>query len=86
MESLDVGGTTDDYLVIRVRRRSGADDVAVTVELGDDLTAGGWSEVPVVYVGAEKNADGSDTLIFRSADPVGAAVSGKAFLRVRFGV
>ena len=86
VESFDVGGVVDDYLVIRVRRRAGADDLGVTVELGDDLIDGGWSVVPVSYVGVEKNADGSETLIFRSADPAGTAISGKAFLRVRFGV
>jgi hypothetical protein len=63
---VEVATVLDDYLVIDIRRRSGADDVSVGAEISDDL--GNWLETPI-FMQSFANGDGSETLRFRSATP-----------------
>jgi hypothetical protein len=63
---VEVATVLDDYFVIDIRRRSGADDVSVGAEISDDL--GNWLETPI-FMQSFANGDGSETLRFRSATP-----------------
>ncbi len=76
-----VGGVTDDYLVIRVRRNLAADDVLLSAEISFDLAS--WESGPpeVVLVGETANGDGTSTLTYRSAQPVGTV--SQAHIRAR---
>lgn len=75
---VDVAGLVDNYLVIDIRHRAGADDVAVTAEVSTDL--GTWN-TNTIFVRSFSNGDGSETLRFRSADPVTQGNS--RFIRAR---
>jgi hypothetical protein len=69
---LDVGGVVDDYLTIDIRRRLGADDVITTPQFSTDLLTwlgGAGNLVPVSVI---NNNDGTETLTFRTANPVSA--------------
>lgn len=69
-----------DYLAIEFVRAPGRDDGAISAEVSDDLVA--WSNDPadVVLVSNQLNADGTETLIFRSTTPLGS--SDRQFLRM----
>jgi len=76
-----VGGVTSNYLRFQYRRNLSADGVHYTVQSSPDLTT--WSSDPsaVVYVGTQNNGDGTATVTYRAAAPMGPAVP-KLFLRL----
>jgi hypothetical protein len=77
IETVEVGAGSDDYLVLHVRRRVGADDARFEAEWSPDLVS--WQR-DSVFLGAEDNGDGTETLRFRAPRPHN---EGKAqFLRV----
>ena len=69
---LDVDGVIDDYLTIEIQRRAGADDVITTPQFSADLLTwlgGSGNLVPVSVI---NNNDGTESLTFRTANPVSA--------------
>ena len=78
---LEVDLVTADYLVVSLRRRTGADDLRVVAETSVDLAT--WFS-DAVYLGSFNNGDGTETLRFRAADPVASSPS--EFFRGRFTV
>jgi hypothetical protein len=81
VSAVDVGGLVDDYLVIDIRHRAGADDVSVLAEVSTEL--GIWEATPV-FMQSFANGDGSETLRFRSATPFSGQV--RQFIRARAAV
>ncbi|MGJ8643183.1 MAG: lamin tail domain-containing protein [Luteolibacter sp.] len=82
-ESLMVDGETADYLTISFRRNlHSVNAVTILAQVGDDMS--GWTGVPdVVLVSETDNLDGTSTVVYRSALPVGARLSGMEFIRLR---
>ncbi len=82
VRSFEVEGINADYLAIDIRRRLGADDVSLVVELSDSPV--NWSQEAdtVVLVGVINNNDGTETMSFRVKEAV--ADGGRVFLRARF--
>ena len=69
---LKIGGIVDNYLTIEIHRRLGADDVISRPQFSTDLLTwlgGGGTLVPVSVV---NNNDGTESLTFRTANPVSA--------------
>ncbi|MGJ8643184.1 MAG: lamin tail domain-containing protein [Luteolibacter sp.] len=83
IESLMVEGVTDDYLTISfLRNLHSVNAVTIVAQVGDDMS--GWTGVPdVVLVSETDNLDGTSTVVYRSALPVGGRLSGKEFIRLR---
>ena len=81
VEQLEVGSAIDDYLIIRIRRDLAVDDVVLSAEISADMI--NWESGPesVVLVEETANGDGTSTLTFRSAQPVGSAA--QAYIRAR---
>ena len=76
-----VGGVTSNYLKFDYQRNLSAEGVNYTVQSSTDLTT--WASDPsaVVYVGTHNNGDGTATVTYRAAVPMGPAVP-KLFLRL----
>lgn len=83
VESLMVEGEMDDYLTISFRRNlHSVNSVSIAPQVGDNLL--GWSGIPdVVLVSETDNLDGTSTVVYRSALPVGERASGREFIRLR---
>lgn len=77
VEPVDVGGASDDYLVVRVAKRADADDVVIGLEGSDGL--GAWGSIDGEFV---EVADLGDEVVFRSATKA-VDLSGGQFVRVR---
>ncbi len=73
---VNVGGLIDDYIVLEVRRRIGADDIAIIAQSSTELVT--WPGIPV-FAGSFANGDGTETLRYRSNAP--AAGGARIFLR-----
>ncbi|HZJ15862.1 MAG TPA: lamin tail domain-containing protein [Chthoniobacteraceae bacterium] len=67
---INVGGTTSEYATFTFSRRYAADDVASIVETTNSLTPTAWSAAGAVFVSATREADGSETIVYRSATPM----------------
>jgi hypothetical protein len=74
-----VGGSTQVYGTLTFTRRVGADDVDYIVESSSALET--WDPNGAVLVNVTRNADGTDTCVYRSAQPM--SVAGREFLRLR---
>ncbi|MGI9242162.1 MAG: CotH kinase family protein, partial [Verrucomicrobiales bacterium] len=70
LRAIDVDGTIDTYLTIELRRRLGADDIESKAEISSDLTMWEDGEPDLILVSAINNNDGTETLTFRTANPV----------------
>ena len=70
---------TQPYATLSYTRRLGADDVDHIVESSDALAT--WSAAGAVFVSATRNADGTETALYRSAQPMPGP--GRGFLRLR---
>jgi hypothetical protein len=81
IESVDVAGAVDDYLVFRFERELSADDARIIPELSGDLSAWETGAGVLQFVGRERTGAIKETLIFRSATPVSAP--GREFGRIR---
>jgi hypothetical protein len=58
-----------DYLTYSFRRKLGADDVAFTVQISDNLATWNSDIAHVVWVSETNHGDGTSTLVYRSATP-----------------
>ena len=81
VEQLEVGSAIDDYLIIRIQRDLAAEDVVLSAEISVDRINWESGAAAVVLVEETANGDGTATLTFRSAQPVGSA--GDAYIRGR---
>ena len=79
---LDVAGVVDDYLTINIRRRLGADDVITTPQFSTDLLTWLGGADNLVPVSVINNNDRTETLTFRTANPVSAGAH--LFVRGQF--
>ncbi|NRB27505.1 MAG: hypothetical protein HRU37_07475, partial [Roseibacillus sp.] len=79
---LDVAGVVDDYLTIDIRRRLGADDVITTPQFSTDLLTWLGGADNLVPVSVINNNDRTETLTFRTANPVSAGAH--LFVRGQF--
>lgn len=81
IEPIDVGGLVDNHCVFRFQRSLVADDVALSLEISNDLVA--WESGPtaVVFLGRERTEVGKETLLFRSTSPISA--NSRLFARMR---
>ena len=81
--SFPVEGATDDYLMVSYRRNlHSVNSVEIVAEVSEDLLE--WDQVPEVVLESEtENLDGTATVIYRSALPIGGRLSGKEFIRIR---
>jgi len=76
LEPLELEGVTDDYFIIDVKRRIGADDVKVSLQLSDNLTK--WDELmtPIRVMNSKNNGNGTETIsyLIGKADQLGPNV------------
>jgi hypothetical protein len=81
IESLEVSGLADSYVILRFARRLAADDVDVRAEVSGDLV--NWKSGPevIVYLGRERTGPTTENLVFRLAAP--GLPSNRRFARVR---
>lgn len=75
----DGSGTLRDYLVVSLRRNLSADDAILELQTSTDAAA--WNSAGIELIGATHNADGTDTLTYRSLTPIDGAV--RQLLRVQ---
>ncbi len=80
IEDIDVGGVVDAYFVFRFQRNLAADDVIATAEISSDLATWDSGTDAIVFLGRERIDATTETLIFRSANPV--ATDQRKFARV----
>ena len=78
-----VDGVTDNYLTVSYRQNlQSINAVTVGAEVSEDLIE--WEGLPeVVLVSETENTDGTLTVVYRSALPIGERLNGKEFIRVR---
>jgi hypothetical protein len=68
LASYTVGGVTNPYATLTFTRRSGATDVAYTVETNTAVNPGTWI-ANGVFVSATANGNGTETAIYRAPNP-----------------
>ena len=81
VRSIDVDGVVDDYLFLTFRKNLGV-DVPLTVEVSSDLITWSSDSAMIEPVSKADNGDGTATVTFRFADPVGQGQS-RNFIRLR---
>ena len=81
VDSLQIDDTIGDYLIVRIQRDLAAEDVILSAEISSDLIR--WQSGPdaVVLIGETANGDGTSTVSYRSAQPLGAEP--QAYIRAR---
>ena len=79
--ALTVATVTNNYLTITFTRRAGADDVSYAVE-GSDL-GGAWDAAATVVHSIAPGVGGSETVVYRSANPYPEGGVTKKFYRVK---
>ncbi len=79
VQPFTVGGITNNYLTLTLRRQRGAEDIALTVQFSDDLIL--WTESGVLET-ITQNIDGSVTETWRSSTPVSGGISQYGRVRV----
>jgi hypothetical protein len=79
----DGSGASSEHLTISYTRNLGADDVLYEVEVSTTLQPGSWSSGPdsAVFVSETDNGDGTSTVVWRSAEPMGSLRA--QFIRLR---
>jgi hypothetical protein len=60
----DIEGVTDDYFIIDVKRRIGADDVKRSLQLSNNLTKWDELKVPFRVINSNNNRDGTETISY----------------------
>ena len=78
----DDGGANEQYIFMDVRRRLGADDVALVIEVSNSLGEWANDEGSPSLVRTFNNGDGTESLTYRLEQPVNDARS--VFMRARF--
>jgi hypothetical protein len=81
VRSIDVDGVVDDYLFLTFRKNLDV-DVPLTVEVSSDLITWFSDSAMIEPVSKADNGDGTATVTFRFADPVGQGQS-RNFVRLR---
>ncbi|GHC47207.1 lamin tail domain-containing protein [Roseibacillus persicicus] len=83
IEPFVVEGATEQYLKVSYRRNlHSVNSLSIIAEVSEDLE--NWTSTPdVVLVSEIDNEDGTSTVTYRSALPVGAAEFGKEFIRLK---
>ena len=81
VRSIDVDGVVDDYLFLTFRKNLGV-DVPLTVEVSSDLITWSSDSAMIEPVSKADNGDGTATVTFRFADPVGQGQN-RNFVRLR---
>jgi hypothetical protein len=81
VRSIDVDGVVDDYLFLTFRKNLDV-DVPLTVEVSSDLITWFSDSAMIEPVSKADNGDGTATVTFRFADPVGQGQS-RNFIRLR---
>ncbi len=80
VQSLDVGGGPEAYLVMVITHRLTGNEIEMTAELSGDLVT--WDPEATVLHDRVNHGDGTVTSTYRSAAPISAALHGH--IRVRF--
>ncbi|MEP4077355.1 lamin tail domain-containing protein [Haloferula sp.] len=82
VQSFEVDGETDEYFTISfLRNQHTANAVTVDPQIGEDLDT--WAGEPeIVLVSETDNLDGTSTVVYRSAVPIGERPSGREFIRI----
>ncbi len=72
----EIEGVTDDYFIIDVKRRIGADDVILSLQLSDNFTKWDELKVPIPVINSKNNRDGTETIsyLIGKADQLGPNV------------
>jgi hypothetical protein len=78
-ESFTTGGIPRQFVTITLPRRVAADDVTASIE--GAVTLGLWNPNRAVLVRTSRNADGTETSVYRSVSP--AAEGSQEFFRLR---
>ena len=81
-QNLLVDTVADDYFTMTVVLDLSADDVEYQVEISDDLAVWESGSGHVEHVSSTNNGDGTLTVVYRSADPIGAGIQEYFRLRV----
>ena len=82
IRSFELDGVSSEYLIIDLRRRLGADEVIATPQFSSDLLSWSGGAENVVPVSVVNNNDGTETLTYRSVNPISAEV--QLFVRGQF--
>ncbi|MDC0201122.1 lamin tail domain-containing protein [Verrucomicrobia bacterium] len=79
---LEIEGVTDDYLIIDVKRRIGADDVRFGLQLSNNLTKWDNLTTPTSVINVQNNGNGTETVsyLISKADTFGLNVYFKAVI------
>lgn len=82
VDSYDINGVIDDYLTISyVRNEHTRNALSIETVLSENLID--WDGSPeVVLVSETDNLDGTTTVVYRSAMPIGQRPSGREFMRI----
>lgn len=70
--SYNVGGTVGEYLTLTLPRSLSAEGVVLGVQISQDLR--NWQNAgdALVYVGSRNNGDGTESMVYRTSQPVGS--------------
>jgi len=60
----EIEGVTDDYFIIDVKRRIGADDVKRSLQLSNNLRKWDDLKAPVRVINSNNNRDGTETISY----------------------
>lgn len=82
LQSFTVGGETGEFLTASfIRNQHALNVVSIAAEVSSDLIA--WNGAPeVVLVSEVDNLNGTSTMVYRSATPIGEHPLGREFIRV----
>jgi hypothetical protein len=84
IESLEVNGSFDDYLVATTSTKSGADSAEISVEFSSDLE--NWQSGTAVYLGSSEGGEGVALRYWRAPLPITSGMPvhyARLLLRVR---
>ena len=84
IQEVEVDGIPASYLVIKVHRRIGADDVLIVPQYSADLLTWSEGDENITLLRVSNNGDGSETLTFRGSTPV--SENRALYVRSRFTV
>ena len=81
VQQLTVNGVPDAYLTYQLRFNTAATDAEVIVECSDNLST--WTSEPMILHQRTDHADGTATVLFRTATPMNDPASQRTFIRAR---
>ncbi|MGK0189408.1 MAG: hypothetical protein ACI9R3_005225 [Verrucomicrobiales bacterium] len=81
VQGVEINGTTDIFLTFSFRRNPGAPEIKYSVESSSDLQT--WESTDqMIIISSALTGDGSETVTYRSSQPIEASVSLYVRLRV----